>query len=401
MSIVAAVTTVVVLAGALSAAGSVGTARTRTRALPETKLPAPTTTRLDDLAFFNVEDGYGLFVHQGTNKCTVRVGHTSDAAARFPALVSVASYPCEANPTVSLLAFDDHGDGFLYGPKLYVTHDGGASWTAEPQPGPVLSVEALGYSIWMLEMSHPQGPGQPGRLDVPLRLLESEDGGHTWSVVAVPRGAVEGGSGWLVRVSRTSAYLAGRPIFHKGRQLERTSMWFTSDSGSTWSGRVIPCSSASSEMDLSAAPDGTLFDECYDEPGTGMQLKSTLRSTNGGRSWQFRSRCQLTNNVKQPVVCTKDAQTEGYVSEIDAVSSSTVYLVGGRNSLDVSRDGGIRWAVVPPGLGSTAGGTSQVIFFDPSSGVVLGDGANEDPTVWSTTDGGAHWSARIPKLGSS
>jgi hypothetical protein len=78
-----------------------------------------------------------------------------------------------------------------------------------------------------------------------------------------------------MRVSRTSAYLAGKPIFHKGRQLERTSMWFTSDSGSTWSGRTIPCSSASSDMDLSAAPDGTLFDECYDEPGTGMQLKST------------------------------------------------------------------------------------------------------------------------------
>jgi hypothetical protein len=121
-------------------------------ARPETSLPAPTTTRLDDLAFFNVNDGYGLFVHEGTKKCTVRVGCTSDVAARFPALVSVASYPCEGDPTVSSLAFDDHGDGFLYGPKLHVTHDGGASWTAQRQRGPVLSVEALGYSIWMLEM---------------------------------------------------------------------------------------------------------------------------------------------------------------------------------------------------------------------------------------------------------
>jgi photosystem II stability/assembly factor-like uncharacterized protein len=92
------------------------------------------------------------------------------------------------------------------------------------------------------------------------------------------------------------------------------------------------------------------------------------------------------------------SQFSGYLGEIDAVSSSTVYLVGGRSALEVSRDGGIRWSAVPPGMGSTAGGTTQVIFFSPKKGVVLGDGdqENERSTLWSTSDGGAHWRTRVP-----
>jgi hypothetical protein len=49
-------------------------------------------------------------------------------------------------------------------------------------------------------------------------------------------------------------------------------------------------------------------------------------------------------------------------------------------------------------MGNTAGGTSQVIFFSPMNGIVLGDGdqENERPTLWSTSDGGARWSTRVP-----
>jgi photosystem II stability/assembly factor-like uncharacterized protein len=97
--------------------------------------------------------------------------------------------------------------------------------------------------------------------------------------------------------------------------------------------------------------------------------------------------------------CTAGSQFSGYLGEIDAVSSSTVYLVGERSSLMVSRDGGITWTVVPPSLGGDAGGTFEVIFFSSSAGIVLGDNDldNERPTLWSTTDSGAHWTVREPQ----
>jgi photosystem II stability/assembly factor-like uncharacterized protein len=51
---------------------------------------------------------------------------------------------------------------------------------------------------------------------------------------------------------------------------------------------------------------------------------------------------------------------------------------------------------VKPLLGSTAGGTSEVVFFNAAHGLVLGndDSDNERLTLWSTADGGKHWSSK-------
>lgn len=386
---------VMVLAAGLGLGGIAAAAASRSvREAPRSNSP----TRLDSIAFFNVHDGYGLFVNQGAHKCTARVGATDDSGATFPALTSVASWPCAGNPTVSALAFDDHGDGFLYGPDLYVTHDAGASWQRVRQHGAVLSVEALGYSIWMLETTQ-LGPdtGFAGH-HFRLRLLESSDGGYTWTALAVPGGAfVWSGdgvvAGLLTRVSLTSAYVAGVSPQVGNRTEHRAPLYFTSNSGASWANRSAPC--AEYGPMLSVTPGGTAFFECASEPGAGMQQKDTYRSVNGGVTWQLRSGCP---NYR----CTKGTPVAGYVSEIDAVSSRIVYLVGGRSPLEWTTDGGIDWRVVEPQVSSgDAGGTSQVIFFSVSDGIVLGDGnSSNSPTLYTTVDGGRHWTARVPRLGS-
>lgn len=355
-------------------------------------------TRLDAVAFFNVHDGYGLFVYQGSHRCVARVGATDDSGATFPSLTSVASWGCAGNATVSALAFDDHGDGFLYGPDLYVTHDAGASWQRVPQHGTVLSVEALGYSIWMLETTQFGSTEFAGR-HYRLRLLESSDGGYTWTAVAVPNGAfVWSGDdvvpGLLTRVSLTSAYVGGVSPEVGGRTEHRTPLYFTSNSGASWSNRSVPCLEVSGPM-LSVTPGGTAFFECASEPGAGTQQKDTYRSLNGGVTWQLRSGCP---NYR----CTEGTPVNGYVSEIDAVSPRIVYLVGGRSPLERTTDGGIDWHVVEPQISSgDAGGTSQVIFFSVSDGIVLGDGGSSNvPTLYTTVDGGRRWIARAPRLGS-
>lgn len=367
------------------------------------KTAIPANTRLASIAFFNPSRGYGVFTAQGPVACSDRVGLTNNGGATFSVPVPVVSWPCANSAPVSSLAFDDHGDGFLYGLKLFITHNGGATWSLSNQRGAVLSVEALGHSIWMLETSRPVSSSASTGSINPLRLLASSNGGRTWSVLPTPPGAVvqpanATGTGWLVRTNQQSAYLASSPRVLKGKQVEATPLWFTTDSGATWSNRTIPCRGSGTDMALSAAPEGTIFDVCAGQPSTGNQLKETLRSTNDGRRWQIRSMCHFS--ISNALRCTPGSQFSGYLGQIDAVSSSTVYLVGDRSSLEVSRDGGITWTAVPPGLGSSAGGTFQAIFFSPSAGIVLGDGDqnNERPTLWSTTDGGAHWTAREPRF---
>ena len=97
--------------------------------------------------------GYGAFTLQGTVTCRYLVGPTNDGGATFGPLVPVTSWTCANNAPVHDMAFDDHGDGFLYDPDLMATHDAGKTWMQSTQPGAVLSVEALGLSVWMVESS--------------------------------------------------------------------------------------------------------------------------------------------------------------------------------------------------------------------------------------------------------
>ncbi len=89
----------------------------------------------------------------------------------------------------------------------------------------------------------------------------------------------------------------------------------------------------------------------------------------------------------------------GYLGGIDAPSTDTVFLFGGRSSLLVSHDGGAQWQAVQPLIGDTSGGTQQAIFFNGSDGIVLGEGGttNEEVALWGTSDGGAQWTSVVPQ----
>lgn len=71
-------------------------------------------------------------------------------------------------------------------------------------------------------------------------------------------------------------------------------------------------------------------------------------------------------------------------------------------SLLVTDDGGVTWQVVSSvDSGESAGGTYQVIFFNPAQGVVFGNDLNDNLgyALWSTSDGGLTWAAVVPKIG--
>ena len=367
-------------------------------------LPAKqATVTLTKLAFFNANSGYGLFISQSPTTCAALVASTSDEGGVFGELIPVTTWPCSGSPGVGALAFDDHGDGFAYGPELFITHDYGATWIQLPQPGQVLSVEALGSSIWMVEAGCPLSTN-PQAL-CPLQLLESEDGGFSWRPVTAPVGlnmdngfSASSGQTWLLRVSQTAAYLsANLPFGVLGAGANDAPLWFTSDSGQTWSSRQIPCGFLAFTVALSATPDGTLFAVCAGQPSAGSSLKSVLESTNDGVTWTVMLPCPSasTTSAAASLNCATSPLSSGYLGDIDAVSDSTVFLAGPRSPLLVTRDGGSTWAPAAPTIEDGADYTSSVTFFNPSLGVVLGNDGTRD-TIWSTFDGGLLWHSALP-----
>ncbi|MGH9089022.1 MAG: hypothetical protein ACRDYZ_13090 [Acidimicrobiales bacterium] len=98
---------------------------------PAVPTPSP---YLQEIAFFNPTLGYGLFRRTPAGFCELAVAKTTDGGSHFAAPVPVA--PCDRfGGATTGLALDDHGDGFVYGTSLFVTHDGGTSWQLDPQPG--------------------------------------------------------------------------------------------------------------------------------------------------------------------------------------------------------------------------------------------------------------------------
>jgi photosystem II stability/assembly factor-like uncharacterized protein len=379
---------------------------TRTAAQPAA--PARTSAQsratpasLSSVFFLSAAHGYGLFVTQNGRRCASLVARTADGGARFTAPVPVgSSWSCAQSPPATTLVFDTRGDGLLSGPGLFATHNGGRAWSRLRQHGSVLGIVAWGHSFWLIRTSCPDAvapaTGPAGRT-CRLRLLESANGGRTWrSSPEQPPGATDFGTEaavaqirtsntpWLLRTGPSAGYVLARP-----GPAGRAPLWFTGNGGRTWSRRQIPCDGMS--VALTAAPDGTLTAVCAGEPGTGNQLKITLRSRNGGRSWTAHPACR-----RQFSSCAWGPLDSGYLGQLDAPSAGTVYLVGSRGPLLVTRDGGRRWQAVAPLIDENGEGTGQVQFVSPADGFVLtlGAGASEWPALWRTSDGGHRWSRR-------
>jgi len=275
--------------------------------------------------------------------CRIGVAATSDGGARFTLPVTVSAWPCASNPPAGQVAFGSRGDGFLYGPGLFVTHDGGRTWAAANTLRDVLAVAPLGRSVWLLQARcWPVKPAQAQ--DCPLRMLTSGNEGRTWAPAASqPPASAPGyggsvpvepaaGRSFLVRTGPQSGYVAALAVTPypvvPGHQAQGR-LWFTANGGRSWSRRATPCTGMGYAM--SAAPDGELFAVCAGEPGAGQQGKTAERSLDGGRTWTRGESCGIGR-------CT-DALGSGYLGQVAAVDARTVYLVGDRSPLLATHDG--------------------------------------------------------------
>jgi photosystem II stability/assembly factor-like uncharacterized protein len=352
---------------------------------------AATTMSLESFDFSNPTSGLGVFAEESPSgdRCADFVGQSKDGGSEFNSLVRVTSWNCSSKEFSSTITSDGHGDVFLYGPQLFISHDNAKTWSRDPQSGSVLAVDAVGLSVWMVKSICTRAEVTT-TAPCPVRLIESKNGGRTWETSrsgpsSAKTGFLEGalGQSFLTRTSRSTAYLMLAPHFHLDGDPSVAPLWITTNGGDTWLNRQVPCHMGAMSSVFSVAPDGTMMTVCASEPSAGNQPKTVLESTDGGTTWILKTRSDIDG---------------GYLGSIDLLSNEQAFLVGDRSSLLETRDGGSHWKAVQPVIGSTAGGTSQVRFFNDSDGLVLGndDSDNERLTLWSTVDGGDNWKVVVP-----
>jgi photosystem II stability/assembly factor-like uncharacterized protein len=246
---------------------------------------------------------------------------------------------------------------------LFVTGDGGRTWTR--QPGGADALETLDGNVLRVV---DQGGCPPGcTYSVQIAAI----GASSWQTVSLP-GNQGGGAGvQLVRTGSVSAIeVYGNPA---GGAPAQAVLFTSADDGASWTRRGEPCpqqqpssTNPHGEVDsslLTSAADGSLTVLCTPRDQTSWQFTTT--STDGGAHFRTGYRRALGS---------------AGIASLGAASASVVVVSS--DLMYRSADGGHRFAKV-------AGPVAWLGFASSTVGHAI---AADRRTVWTTTDAGNSWS---------
>jgi photosystem II stability/assembly factor-like uncharacterized protein len=291
---------------------------------------------------------------------------------------------CAAVACVSQIRFATAEVGYLFGPALYQTDDGGRTWHRVPG-GPVEALEPSAGTVVRVVYDHTGCPGPCDRT-----VQETTAGSGTWhTLLYIPLTSDNGGvTAQMVRQGTSVIYL---PVYgnRAGGAGADAVIFRSTDGGHTWQRLIDPCGGTGQQLHdaagLAAAPGGFLTVLCLPRSGTGAMF--VLTSADYGSSWR----------PPRPV----PGGTQHYLSLIAAASPGRLVVATGGVTgggpftyrLIVSADGGLRWSAAITGttqLNPRAPGASFLGFEDSR----VGRWVSDDRDIWTTRDGGLHWLRR-------
>jgi YVTN family beta-propeller protein len=215
----------------------------------------------------------------GGPACQARLAATTDAGARWHPvtapdvlLFNQAGYLYGQASRVSGVVFASPRDGWLYGPALYATHDGGARWS-RLSPGGRIDTMAVSAATAYAVVSPPGGK--------PEQLFASPAGTNAWARV----GAMTARRA-LLAVSGKAAWFAQGTI-----DAGSTYVWATAD-GTHWHKYPFQCpksglGTGTVDYGLSsvaaASPADVVF-SCTGGEAMHFSDKEVLASANGGKT---------------------------------------------------------------------------------------------------------------------
>lgn len=335
-------------------------------------------------------EGWGLAAQPcGQGTCS-RLAMTTDAGRQWqvlpdlPAKFQDGTVDCSTQTCVSQVSFASPTIGYLYGPALLMTTDGGQTWHAQPGSQTETLTIAGGevYRVTYTSTGCP-GPCQPSLQAAPV-------GSASWRTL-IRRLAEPGRSDSAQIAASGPDVLLAMYGSLAGPIPAQAVVYRSADGGGTWRQAADPCGGLgpggpSQEEDLiglAAAPGGFFAGLCAPHNITSTFV---ITSPDAGTTWR-------------PTAGPMPGALLGLVA---AASPTTIAVASGATGgsgtvtarLLVTTDGGRHWVAAAtdkqnlsnanPITGSAPGWLG---FETPLAGQWLGDPHG----VWTTTDGGLHW----------
>lgn len=332
--------------------------------------PAPSLSGFlaASVTFVSTQDGWVLgTIPCGASTC-LAIARTRDGGHTW---TSVSPPPTSYSQTplaqgVDAIRFANTLNGWAFGPQLWATHNGGATWTRISLPGwSSADFEGLETAAGTVHAVFLATSGVPA-----IRIATSPVASNSWQVspTTVPIGAgpvpdpqivLQGGVGWVLEVDRT---VIGGARLVSGQ----------------WESWQPPCSQVNGPASLAASSAQDLIAVC-DQGVWGPATPSGERvwvSSDGGGSFSLLS--------------TPPSITSGASNGPIASPSSMVAALGDGASILATFNGGASWSKVYTG----SGGIQYVGFTTPSQGVAIaGNPTGNLGSLLMTVDGGHDWAA--------
>ncbi|MGH3157444.1 MAG: WD40/YVTN/BNR-like repeat-containing protein [Streptosporangiaceae bacterium] len=233
--------------------------------------PPPPGFEADSASFVSAQTGFVLGARGCSEMpCTAGLERTVNGGKTWtkvpvPAVELVPTFTSSPATAVDAVRFENAQDGWLFGPGLWATTDGGQQWHREILPGEVIDVAAADGVVFAATE-----PADGGLLQA--KLHKSQVGTTKWTLVSgvSPENALT--------VSGHSVWAGVSP-----------NLWTSTDSGTHWSKLPFRCPhmeltptavAAASSADVAIA----CSDASYPQPGS--SIKKVFTSSDGGLTFQ-------------------------------------------------------------------------------------------------------------------
>lgn len=365
-----------------------------TRAVPAPTTPSPPGTpataavptgfRPGSVTFVSSTTGFVIGVDPSCPAGTcVALARTTDRGSSWEALPApTAGYAARgtaasasAAALVSEVRFADEMDGWIYGPSLFATHDGGASWKEIDLGGPVVALETSGGYVDAV-VSPCSGAGE---CTGPMAIYQApSSGGAFTKVLSGP--TVSSGAGDEPDLS-LHAPVGFANLASAGQGSLYATSGLSSGAGG-WKPFPDPCASTTNAhfgpVGFVATNTTDLWTLCGGSAGAGSEAKTVMKTTNGVS------------------VVAGSPPAGGDAEGLAATASGTLVVAAasGASELYLSTDGGALWTTAET-YDDGGVGFNDLGFTTATQGVVIhglpGPPGNFSSQLLMTFDGGSSW----------
>jgi photosystem II stability/assembly factor-like uncharacterized protein len=327
---------------------------------------------LTDVYFADPTHGLGLKEHcvlspTTDTVCSLAVVRTNDAGQAWMRVGQTlhVTYP-HSRASYPFIRFVTNGkDGWIYGSKTFVTHDGGKTFEEEGPGGLVVDLSMVGNETWALSR-----PCPPSTFGCNSTVFTTPTGGGPWQVL---RGAPKLSYPYLqlLRPSAQDAFLSA--------QATDGTLYATTDGGASWVSHPLPPLCARLER-LTALSSHDVWALCLGSAPSHSQVKALYHSVDDGTTWDL-----VATSDPGPPAGVGTLPVSGIVTLVTSVYPDRLLMAFDQGPPIASTNGGRTW--MPQGLPAT-GGVEQLTFTDAQHGWAI---LLPNDILYRTSDGGVNW----------